>query len=143
VFTFVLAFVLAGCAPLLDQLAGRKPIPIPPHSPFQTSFSPLSANASASCVYLIQEPQHSQLLEQALKDSQLQAVRAQLESRGLTMNLSEAMALRIADGEQVLIPFGNQAHLLWSRRGSNTAAIGLIQQGKKTLNVHLRGRSAG
>ncbi len=59
------------------------------------------------------------------------------------MNADGALALQIADGEHIFLPFGKQAHLIWSRRGSQTMAIGLIQQGKKTLNVTASARSAG
>jgi hypothetical protein len=51
------------------------------------------------------------------------------------MNSSEAMALKLPNGEQLLIPFGATAHLVWTRTGNQTAALGLLRRGNKTLNL--------
>ncbi|MEM4402498.1 MAG: hypothetical protein QW376_08495 [Candidatus Caldarchaeum sp.] len=74
-------------------------------------------------------------MQQALSDGKLQVVKAQLERRGVQMNAAEAMALKLPNGEQLLIPFGATAHLVWTRTGNQTAALGLVRQGQKTLNL--------
>ncbi|MCS7197339.1 MAG: choice-of-anchor D domain-containing protein [Candidatus Bipolaricaulota bacterium] len=52
------------------------------------------------------------------------------------MNTDEAQAVQLAGGQQLLIPFGEDAHLVWTRTTTGqTAALGLICQGNKTLNV--------
>jgi hypothetical protein len=79
------------------------------------------------------------LLQEALADSQLQAVKAQLERRGLGMNVDEAQAVQLVGGEQLLVPFGQDAHLVWTRTNGQTAAVGLIRQGNKTLNISASG----
>jgi len=56
------------------------------------------------------------------------------------MNADEAQAVRLAGGEQLLIPFGQDAHLVWTRTNGQTAAVGLIRQGNKTLNVGADGQ---
>ncbi|MBI3459571.1 hypothetical protein HY009_01365 [Candidatus Acetothermia bacterium] len=118
--------------PFLNQLVDRKPNP-------KDTVQPHSA-PSASCVQSVREPERSQLLQQALADPQLQAVRTQLESRGLTMNAAGAMAVHIAAGDQVIIPFGAQAYLVWNRYQSQTNAIGLIRQNQSTLNLTASGQ---
>jgi hypothetical protein len=75
-----------------------------------------------------------------LADSQLQAVKAQLEGRGFGMNADEAQAVQLVGGEQLVIPFGQDAHLVWTRTNGQTAAVGLIRQGNKTLNVGADGQ---
>jgi hypothetical protein len=99
----------------------------------------LSAPAD-SCSSPILEPDRSALLQEALADSQLQAVKAQLESRGFSINTEEAQAVQLAGGQQLLIPFGENAHLVWTRTNGQTAAVGLVRQGKKTLNVSADGQ---
>ncbi|MEM2126143.1 MAG: hypothetical protein QXQ53_07090, partial [Candidatus Methanosuratincola sp.] len=93
-----------------------------------------------SCSSPILEPDRSALLQEALADSQLQAVKAQLERRGLSIKTDEAQAVQLAGGQQVLIPFGEDAHLVWTRTNGQTAAVGLIRQGQKTLNVSTDGQ---
>jgi len=56
------------------------------------------------------------------------------------MNADEAQAVRLVGGEQLLIPFGQDAHLVWTRTTGQTAAIGLVRQGQKTLNVGADGQ---
>jgi hypothetical protein len=56
------------------------------------------------------------------------------------MNADEAQAVRLVGGEQLLIPFGQDAHLVWTRTNGQTAAVGLIRQGNKTLNVSASGQ---
>jgi len=51
------------------------------------------------------------------------------------MNADEAQAVQLVGGEQLVIPFGQDAHLVWTRTNGQTAAVGLIRQGNKTLNV--------
>jgi len=70
----------------------------------------------------------------------LQAVKAQLESRGFGMNADEAQAVQLVGGEQLVIPFGQDAHLVWTRTNGQTAAVGLVRQGNKTLNVGADGQ---
>jgi hypothetical protein len=111
------------------------PPPLKPDSASQANFQALNAQLSDNCSAPILEPERSALLQEALADSQLQAVKAQLESRGLSMNAEEAQAVQLAGGAQLLIPFGQDAHLVWTRTNGRTAAIGLVRQGNKTLNV--------
>ncbi|MEM2592412.1 MAG: choice-of-anchor D domain-containing protein [Thermofilaceae archaeon] len=80
------------------------------------------------------------MLQEALADPQLQAVKAQLERRGLSIKADEAQAVQLAGGQQVLIPFGEDAHLVWTRANGQSAAVGLIRQGNKTLNVSADGQ---
>jgi hypothetical protein len=47
---------------------------------------------------------------------------------------------RLVGGEQLVIPFGQDAHLVWTRTNGQTAAVGLIRQGNKTLNVGADGQ---
>lgn len=51
------------------------------------------------------------------------------------MNTDEAQAVQLAGGQQVLIPFGENAHLVWTRTNGQTAAVGLVRQDNKTLNI--------
>ncbi len=85
------------------------------------------------------EPERSKLLTEALPDARLQAVKTQLERRGLRINTEEAQAIRLAGGEQLLIPFGESAHLVWLRTKGQTVALGLVRQGEKTLNITAEG----
>jgi hypothetical protein len=48
--------------------------------------------------------------------------------------------VQLAGGQQLLIPFGENAHLVWTRTNGQTAAVGLVRQGKKTLNVSADGQ---
>jgi len=115
------------------------PPPLKPDS--QANFQALNAQLSDSCAAPILEPERSALIQEALADSQLQAVKAQLERRGLGMNADEAQAVQLVGGEQLLIPFGQDAHLVWIRTNGQTAAIGLVRQGgNKTLNVGADGQ---
>jgi hypothetical protein len=116
------------------------PPPLKPDSASQANFQALSTQLGDNCSAPILEPERSALLQEALADSQLQAVKAQLESRGLGMNADEAQAVQLVGGEQLVIPFGQDAHLVWTRTKSQTAAIGLVRQGKKTLNVGADGQ---
>jgi hypothetical protein len=114
------------------------PPPLKPDS--QANFQALSTQLGDSCAAPILEPERSALIQEALADSQLQAVKAQLERRGLGMNADEAQAVRLTGGEQLVIPFGQDAHLVWTRTNGQTAAIGLVRQGNKTLNVGADGQ---
>jgi hypothetical protein len=114
------------------------PPPLKPDS--QANFQALNAQLGDSCSAPILEPERSALIQEALADSQLQAVKAQLEGRGLGMNADEAQAVRLVGGEQLVIPFGQDAHLVWTRTNGQTAAIGLVRQGNKTLNVGADGQ---
>jgi hypothetical protein len=116
------------------------PPPLKPDSASQANFQALSTQLGDSCSAPILEPERSALLQEALADSQLQAVKAQLEGRGLGMNADEAQAVRLVGGEQLVIPFGQDAHLVWTRTNGQTAAVGLIRQGNKTLNVGADGQ---
>jgi hypothetical protein len=116
------------------------PPPLKPDSASQANFQALNAQLGDSCAAPILEPDRSALLQEALADSQLQAVKAQLESRGFGMNADEAQAVQLAGGEQLVIPFGQDAHLVWTRTNGQTAAIGLVRQGNKTLNVGADGQ---
>ncbi len=114
-------------------------LPPPPLKPDAASnFQPLNALGD-SCSSPILEPDRSALLQEALADSQLQAVKAQLEARGLSINIDEAQAVRLVGGEQLLIPFGENAHLVWTRANGQTAAVGLVRQGNKTVNITATG----
>jgi hypothetical protein len=116
-------------------------LPPPPLKPdSQANFQALNAQLSDSCAAPILEPERSALIQEALADSQLQAVKAQLERRGLGMNADEAQAVQLVGGAQLLIPFGQDAHLVWTRTNGQTAAIGLVRQGNKTLNVGADGQ---
>jgi hypothetical protein len=55
------------------------------------------------------------------------------------MNTEEAQAVQLVGGEQLLIPFGNRAHLVWTRTNGQTAAVGLVRQGNKTINISANG----
>jgi hypothetical protein len=68
------------------------PPPLKPDSASEANFQALDAQPGDSCSAPILEPDRSALLPEALADSQLQAVKAQLESRGLGMNADEAQA---------------------------------------------------
>jgi hypothetical protein len=114
------------------------PPPLKPDS--QANFQALNAQLGDSCAAPILEPERSALLQEALADSQLQAVKAQLERRGLGMNADEAQAVQLVGGAQLLIPFGQDAHLVWTRTNGQTAAVGLVRQGNKTLNVGADGQ---
>jgi hypothetical protein len=114
------------------------PPPLKPDS--QANFQALSTQLGDNCSAPILEPERSALIQEALADSQLQAVKAQLERRGLGMNADEAQAVQLVGGEQLLIPFGQDAHLVWTRTNGQTAAIGLVRQGNKTLNVGADGQ---
>ncbi|MCI2429820.1 hypothetical protein LM604_04090, partial [Candidatus Acetothermia bacterium] len=129
-----IALVLSGCTSLFNSKSANRTLPLPPADVASASLSALSA-PEKSCVSAILEPERSQLLQQALADGKLQTVRAQLERRGVQMNSSEAMALKLPNGEQLLIPFGATAHLVWTRTGNQTAALGLLRRGNKTLNL--------
>ncbi len=118
-------------------------LPSPPlktDSASQANFQALSTQLGDSCSAPILEPERSALLQEALADSHLQAVKAQLERRGLAMNPEEAQAVQLVGGEQLLIPFGQDAHLVWTRTNGQTAVIGLVRQGNKTLNVSADGQ---
>ncbi len=132
-----LVSVLVGCTSLLNP---RNFTPLKPDSSSQANFQALNAQLGDSCSAPILEPERSALIQEALADSQLQAVKAQLEGRGLGMNADEAQAVRLVGGEQLLIPFGQDAHLVWTRTNGQTAAVGLIRQGNKTLNVGADGQ---
>ncbi len=132
-----LVSVLVGCTPLFKSSQNVTP-PLKPDSASQANFQPLSALGD-SCSSPILEPDRSSLLQEALADSQLQAVKAQLESRGFSINAEEAQAIQLAGGQQLLIPFGENVHLVWTRTNGQTAAVGLIRQGNKTLNVSATG----
>jgi hypothetical protein len=114
------------------------PPPLKPDS--EANFQALSTQLGDNCSAPILEPERSALLQEALADSQLQAVKAQLERRGLSMNADEAQAVQLVGGEQLVIPFGQDAHLVWTRTNGQTAAVGLIRQGQKTLNVGADGQ---
>jgi len=116
------------------------PPPLKPDSASQANFQALSTQLGDSCSAPILEPERSALIQEALVDSQLQAVKSQLESRGFAMNADEAQAVRLVGGEQLLIPFGQDAHLVWTRANGQTAAIGLVRQGQKTLNISAPGQ---
>jgi len=58
--------------------------PLKPDSASEANFQPLSASTN-SCSSPILEPERSALLQEALADPQLQAVKAQLERRGLSI----------------------------------------------------------
>jgi hypothetical protein len=132
-----LVSILVGCTSLLNP-RNVTPPPLKPDS--EANFQALNAQLSDSCAAPILEPERSALLQEALADSQLQAVKAQLERRGLGMNADEAQAVQLVGGEQLLIPFGQDAHLVWTRTNGQTAAVGLIRQGNKTLNVGADGQ---
>jgi hypothetical protein len=55
------------------------------------------------------------------------------------MNIDEAQAVQLVGGEQVLIPFGERAHLVWTRTSGQTSAVGLVRQGNKTINISATG----
>ena len=112
--------------------------PPPPLKADSEALQPLSSLGD-SCSAPILEPERSALLQEALADSQLQVVKAQLESRGLGMNTEEAQAVQLVGGEQLLIPFGDKAHLVWTRANGQTAALGLVRQGNKTVNITATG----
>jgi hypothetical protein len=116
------------------------PPSLKPDSASQANFQALSTQLGDNCSAPILEPERSALLQEALADSQLQAVKAQLERRGLGMNADEAQAVQLVGGAQLLIPFGQDAHLVWTRTNGQTAAVGLIRQGNKTLNVGADGQ---
>jgi len=116
------------------------PPPLKPNSASQANFQALNAQLGDSCSASILEPERSALIQEALADSHLQAVKAQLERRGLGMNVDEAQAVQLVGGEQLLIPFSQDAHLVWTRTSSQTAAVGLIRQGNKALNVGADGQ---
>jgi hypothetical protein len=132
-----LVSVLVGCASLLNP-RNVTPPPLKPDS--QANFQALSTQLGDNCSAPILEPERSALLQEALADSQLQAVKAQLERRGFGMNADEAQAVQLVGGAQLLIPFGQDAHLVWTRTNGQTAAIGLVRQGNKTLNVGADGQ---
>jgi hypothetical protein len=132
-----LVSVLVGCTSLWNP-RNVTPPSLKPDS--QANFQALSTQLGDNCSAPILEPERSALLQEALADSQLQAVKAQLEGRGLSMNADEAQAVRLVGGEQLLIPFGQDAHLVWTRTNGQTAAVGLIRQGNKTLNVGADGQ---
>jgi len=58
----------------------------------------------------------------------------------LSIKAEEAQAVQLAGGQQLLIPFGEDAHLVWTRTNGQAAAVGLIRQGNKTLNVSADGQ---
>jgi hypothetical protein len=132
-----LVSVLVGCTSLWNP-RNVTPPPLKPDS--QANFQALSTQLGDSCAAPILEPERSALLQEALADSQLQAVKAQLERRGLGMNADEAQAVQLVGGAQLLIPFGQDAHLVWTRTNGQTAAVGLVRQGNKTLNVGADGQ---
>jgi hypothetical protein len=134
-----LVSVLVGCTSLLNP-RNVTPPPLKPDSASQANFQALNAQPGDNCSAPILEPERSALLQEALADSQLQAVKAQLEGRGFGMNADEAQAVQLVGGEQLLIPFGQDAHLVWTRTTGQTAAVGLIRQGNKTLNVGADGQ---
>jgi len=74
------------------------PPPLKPDSASQANFQALSTQLSDSCSAPILEPERSALIQEALADSHLQAVKAQLERRGLSMNADEAQAVRLVGG---------------------------------------------
>ncbi|MBI1741823.1 hypothetical protein HYR54_02005 [Candidatus Acetothermia bacterium] len=66
-------------------------------------------------------------------------MRTQLENRGLSINSDEAIVVHVSGSDQAMIPFGTQAHLIWTRAQDKTAALGIIQQGQKTLDLTASG----
>ncbi len=120
----------SSAAPRSSSLLRMLPPP-PLKSDSASTFQPLSALGD-SCSSPILEPDRSALLQEALADSQLQAVKAQLEARGLSINIDEAQAVQLVGGEQLLIPFGENAHLVWTRAKGQSAAVGLIRSAKGT-----------
>jgi hypothetical protein len=125
--------VLVGCTSLFNPNRS-----VTPPLKADSVSEPLSTLGD-SCSTAILEPDRSALLQEALTDSHLHAVKAQLESRGLGMNSDEAQAVQLVGGEQVLIPFGERAHLVWTRTSGQTAAVGLVRQGNKTINISANG----
>jgi P pilus assembly chaperone PapD len=134
-----LVSVLVGCTSLWNP-RNVTPPPLKPDSASQANFQALNSQLGDSCSAPILEPERSALLQEALADSQLQAVKAQLERRGLGMNADEAQAVQLVGGAQLVIPFGQDAHLVWTRTNGQTAAVGLVRQGNKTLNVGADGQ---
>ncbi|MCS7197759.1 MAG: hypothetical protein NZ930_03650 [Candidatus Bipolaricaulota bacterium] len=116
------------------MIPGDDETQLKPDGASEAAFQPLSASAT-SCSSPILEPDRSALLQEALADSQLQAVKSQLERRGFSINIDEAQAVQLTGGQQVLIHFEEDAHLVWTRTNGQTAALGLIRQGNKTRNV--------
>ena len=78
-----LVSVLVGCTSLWNP-RNVTPPPLKPDS--EANFQALSTQLGDNCSAPILEPERSALLQEALADSQLQAVKAQLERRGLSMN---------------------------------------------------------
>jgi hypothetical protein len=68
--------VLVGCTALLNPRNVTPPLK--PDSASQANFQALNAQLGDSCSAPILEPERSALLQEALADSQLQAVKAQL-----------------------------------------------------------------
>jgi len=128
----VVGAVVAGCTSFFKESWVK---PNEPPSKIGTGLVSTTTEAAASCVTAILEPERSQLLQEALADSQLQAVRAALEAKGLQANPEEAFALKLGNDVQFSIPFGSEAYLIWNRSGSQTVAYGMIPQGNKTLNI--------
>jgi hypothetical protein len=96
--------VLVGCTSLWKP-QNVTPPPLKPDAAPEATFQPLSAPAD-SCSSPILEPNRSALLQEALADSQLQAVKAQLESRGFGIKAEEAQAVKLAGGQQLLMGRG-------------------------------------
>ncbi len=88
------------------------PPPLKPDSSSQANFQALNAQLGDSCSAPILEPERSALIQEALADSQLQAVKAQLERRGLGMNVDEAQAVRLVSGENCSSPSARMR--IWS-----------------------------
>lgn len=133
--------VMVGCTSIFNKnIANPEGLsPKRSSSALSNAVQPLGT-AAASCVSAVMEPERGQILQQALADSQLQAVRGLLENRGLTMNANEAMVWRVADANLVFIPFGQQTQLVWSLDQKETSAVGMVQQNNKTLNILSNGQ---
>lgn len=129
----VVGLIAGGCTSFFNRDF------VSPNSDNSKNTSLSSNDEMGACVTSVMEPERSQILEQALADPQLQAVRAQLEQRGLTINSAQAMAKQVGNGQQLFIPFGDQAYLVWSRNQNQTTAYGMIRQDNKTLNINASG----
>ncbi len=122
----VLVFLLTGCAPAINKLAG-----VSKETKSSPDSVPLVQVANSSCVseYLRGDDLKA-AVRQALEDGQVQQLRAELEAQGFTFVPWATRALRVGQRLRVLLTFSPEAVIVYSPDGPT--AFSLIPQGEHT-----------
>lgn len=122
----VLAFLLSGCAPAINKLAG-----VSKETKSDSQAVPLAQAVNASCVseYLLGNDLKA-AVRQALEDGQVKQLRAELEAQGFSFVPWAARAMRLGQQLRVLLTFSPEAVIVYSPDGPT--AFTLIPQDEQT-----------